>query len=162
MSSEATRLVIAYDGSDVAQAATREAAGLFPGQPAIVATVWEPGLAVLPMTSSYDVGGGIAMPPDPRTVEALDRSQREHAADVAREGAELASSLGLAAEPHSLADHLDVAETLIDLARERNAAAIVVGSHGIAGLRSHLLGSVARKLIEHSDLPVVVVRGKRS
>src|SRR5687768_12113578 len=130
MTLAATRLVIAYDGSEVARAATQEAAKLFPGQHAIIATVWEPGLAVLPMTASYDVGGGIAVPPDPRTVEALDHSQREHASHVAREGAELASSLGLAAEPHALADHLDVAETLIDLARERNAAAIVVGSHG--------------------------------
>src|SRR5687768_18438552 len=117
MTPEATRLVIAYDGSDIARAATREAAGLFPGQPAIVATVWEPGLAVLPMTSSYDVGGGIGMPPDPRTVEALDRSQRDHASEVAREGAALASSPGLAAEPHCLGDRLDVAETLMDLAR---------------------------------------------
>jgi nucleotide-binding universal stress UspA family protein len=59
-------------------------------------------------------------------------------------------------------DDLDVADTLIDLARERDAAAIVVGSHGITGVRSHVLGSVTRKLIEHSDKPVVVIRDRSS
>jgi nucleotide-binding universal stress UspA family protein len=154
-------VVIAYDGSDMARAATRQAAALFPGQTALVATVWEPGLAMLPVSSPDAFGGGgMGMPPDPKVVEAVDSSQRERASKVAQEGAELASSLGLTAEAHAVPDDLDVADTLIDLARERNAAAVVVGSHGISGLRSRVLGSVARKLIEHGDRPVVVIRGE--
>jgi nucleotide-binding universal stress UspA family protein len=35
----------------------------------------------------------------------------------------------------------------------------MVGSHGISGLRSRLLGSVARKLIAHCDRPVLIIRG---
>ena len=77
---------------------------------------------------------------------------------MAGEGAELARSLGLAAEAHAVADDVDVADTVLDLARERGAAAVVVGSHGISGLRSHLVGGVSRKLIRHSELPVVVTR----
>jgi nucleotide-binding universal stress UspA family protein len=152
-----THVLIAYDGSDISRAATREAAKLFPGQRAVVATVWEPGIALMPMGSADTFGAGMAMP-DPRTVEAVSSAQREHASTVAREGAELASSLGLAAEPHVVPDEVDVADTLIDLAREGDAAAIVVGSHGITGVRSHVLGSVARRLVEHSDRPVVVIR----
>jgi nucleotide-binding universal stress UspA family protein len=38
-------------------------------------------------------------------------------------------------------DEVDVADTLIDIARERGAAVVVVGSHGISGLCSRLLGS---------------------
>jgi nucleotide-binding universal stress UspA family protein len=152
-----THALIAYDGSDLARDATRQAAKLFPGQPVVVATVWEPGLALLPMGSPDALGGGAVMP-DPRTVEALDSAEHQHASNVARQGVELACSLGLAAEPHVVPDGVDVADTLIDLARERDAAAIVVGSHGITGVRSRMLGSVARKLIAHSDRPVVVVR----
>jgi len=33
-----------------------------------------------------------------------------------------------------------------------------VGSHGISGLRTRLLGSVSRKLLQHCDRPVLVVR----
>jgi nucleotide-binding universal stress UspA family protein len=51
-----------------------------------------------------------------------------------------------------------VADTLIDIAQERGAAVVVVGSHGISGLRPRLLGSVSRKVVEHCDQPVLVIR----
>ena len=151
-------LIISYDGSEVAKAAVRHAAELFPGRPAVLVTVWEPGLAVLPIDSA-ELLGPTPIPPDPETVEAVDRGQRDHATRVAGEGAELARSLGLAAEPHAVADEVDVADTVLHLAREREAAAVVLGSHGISGLRKRLLGGVSRKLIEHSQLPVLVIRG---
>lgn len=150
-------LLVAYDGSDQARAAVRQTAELFAHRRAIVATVWEPGLAFAPMTG---VGGygEMMLPTDPETVAAVDDAQREHASRVAREGADLARSLGLEAEAYPISDEVDVADTLIEMARDRQAAAVVVGSRGVSGLRSHLVGSVARKLIEHSDRPVVVVR----
>jgi nucleotide-binding universal stress UspA family protein len=158
MAHEAPPVLIAYDGSDVSRAAVRHAAKLFPGRPAVVATVWEAGLAAA-LVGPPDTFGMGTLPPDPATVEALDRAGREHATAVAADGAELGRSLGLAAEPQAVPDEVDVADTLIDIARERDAAVVVVGSHGISGLRSRLLGSVARRLIEHSDRPVLVIRG---
>ena len=160
MASDATPIVIAYDGSDVSRVAVERAAELFPDRLAIVATVWEPRLAAMPMAQP-DSFGGIGLPPDPETIEAVDQAQRQHATIVADEGTERARSLGLVAEAHVVADEADVADTLIELAHERGAAAIVVGSHGTSGLRSHLLGSVARKLLAHSDRPVVVVRSEK-
>jgi nucleotide-binding universal stress UspA family protein len=151
-------LVIAYDGSDVARAAVRHAAELFPGRRAVLVTVWEPGMALVPM-GAPDALGTTSIPADLETAEVLERSQREHATRVAGEGAELARSLGLAAEAHAVVDELDVADTVLDVARERGAAAVVVGSHGISGLRTRLLGGVSRKLIQHSELPVLVTRG---
>jgi nucleotide-binding universal stress UspA family protein len=55
-------------------------------------------------------------------------------------------------------DEVNVADTLIEIARARGAAVVVVGSHGISGMRKRLLGSVSRKLIEHCDRPVLVIR----
>jgi len=152
-------VVVAYDGSELSKGALRHAAELFAGRPALIATVWEPGLATLPITS--DPLGMDVIPPDLGTVETVDRAQREHASSVADEGAELARSLGLAAEAYAVPDELDVADTLIDIARQRDAAVVVVGSHGISGLRSRLLGGVSRKLIGHCDRPVLVIRGDR-
>ena len=100
-----------------------------------------------------DTIGVGTLPPDPATVEAVDRLQLEHASTVAGDGAEFARSVGLAAEPQAVPDEFDVADTLIGIARELGAAVVVVGSHGISGLRSRLLGSVSRKLIEHCDRP---------
>jgi nucleotide-binding universal stress UspA family protein len=157
MGREAAPVLIAYDGSEVSRAAVRHAAELFAGRPAVVATVWEPGLAAIPVGPPETMGMG-ALPPDPATVERVDRLQREHASTVADDGAEFARSVGLAAESQAVPDEVDVADTLIGIARERGAAVVVVGSHGISGLRSRLLGSVSRKLIEHCDRPVLVIR----
>jgi nucleotide-binding universal stress UspA family protein len=157
MARETAPVLIAYDGSEVSRAAVRHAAELFAGRPAVVATVWEPGLAVASMGVPDTMGLG-TVPTDPATVEAVDRLQREHASTVAGEGAEFARSVGLAAEPQAVPDEVDVADTLIGIARVRGAAVVVVGSHGISGLRTRLLGSVSRKLIEHCDRPVLVIR----
>jgi len=160
MAREAAPVLIAFDGSEVARAAVRQAAELFAGRPALVATVWEPGLAVVAMGRPDALG--MSTVPDPATVETIDRLQREHASTVAADGAELARSLGLAAAPQAVPDGVDVADTLIDIARQRGAAVVVVGSHGISGLRTRLLGSVSRKLIEHCDRPVLVIRDDSS
>lgn len=157
---EAAPILIAYDGSELSRVAVGRAAELFAGWPAVLVTVWEPGLAAVSM-GEPDAVGMSTLPPDPATVEALDRLQREHASAVAADGTDLARSLGLAAEPQAVPDEVDVADTLIDIARERDAAVVVVGSHGISGLRSRLLGRVSRKLIEHCGRPVLVIRGNR-
>lgn len=150
-------VLIGYDGSEVARAAVRRAAELFAGRPAVLATVWEPGLAAVPVGLPDTMGVG-SLPPDLATVQAVDRAEREHASTVAGDGAEFARSLGLVAEPQAVPDEADVAETLLGIARERGAAVIVVGSHGISGLRPRLLGSVSRKVVEHCDRPVLVIR----
>jgi nucleotide-binding universal stress UspA family protein len=156
---EAAPVVVCYDGSELSRTAVRHAADLFSGRPVVLATVWEPGLAMASsMAPTYDTAGVALIPPDPELTEAVDRSHHEHASSVAADGAELARSLGLAAEPHAVPDQRNVADTLIDLARARNAAVVVMGSHGISGLRSRLLGRVSRKLIEHCDRPVLVIR----
>jgi nucleotide-binding universal stress UspA family protein len=158
---EAAPVLVGYDGSELSKAAVRHAADLFPSRPIVLATVWEPLLTAVPV-GPVDEFGAYMMPPDPETTAVVDRSQREHAARVAGEGAELARSLGLvAAEPYAVPDEVDVADTLIDLARERSAAVLVVGSHGMSGLRSRLLGGVSRKLVEHCDRPVLIIRGER-
>ena len=163
MSGRRPPLLIAYDGSDVANAAVRSAADLFPGSAALVVTVWEPGLAAMATAGAgWDAAGAVPLPPDPELVSELDKAGEHHAAVVAAEGARLARSLGLDAEPHAIPDELQVADTILDLAAERDAAAVVVGSHGISGLRSRLLGSTSRQVLARCRRPVVVVRAEES
>ena len=157
MAGPAAPVLIGYDGSEVARAAVQHAAELFAGRPAVLVTVWEPGLAMVPVGLPDTIGMG-SPPPDPATVEAIDRLQREHASTVAGDGAEFARSLGLAAEPQAVPDEVDVADTLLGIARDRGAAVVVVGSHGISGLRPRLLGSVSRKVVERCDRPVLLIR----
>ena len=89
----------------------------------------------------------------------VDHAVQDRAAVVAEEGARLARSLGLQAEAHAVADELKIGTTIADVASQRSAAAVVIGSHGLSGLRSRLLGSTSRDILAHCRVPVVVVRG---
>jgi nucleotide-binding universal stress UspA family protein len=75
---------------------------------------------------------GTARSPQKPRVDAeaaihLDRNQHWHLEDVSRDGAQLARSLGLDATALAVADSGGVAETILDVARERHAVAIVIG-----------------------------------
>lgn len=51
----------------------------------------------------------------------------------------------------------DVAQTIIDIAQEKQADAIVVGRRGAGRISGLLLGSVSQKLVSLAPLPVIVV-----
>lgn len=48
---------------------------------------------------------------------------------------------------------------IIEVAQARGADLIVMGSHGRRGLEKLVLGSVAQRVLTHSPLPVLIVRG---
>jgi nucleotide-binding universal stress UspA family protein len=51
----------------------------------------------------------------------------------------------------------DVADGILDCARQRQADLIVIGTHGRSGLRKAFLGSVAERIFRHSNIPVLTV-----
>jgi nucleotide-binding universal stress UspA family protein len=147
--------LIAFDGSAAARQAVVATAALLKPRATIVLTVWEAALAHAAVAPPPDV----AMTPvvDPSTVLRFDEALRGHAERVANDGAELARSLGLDAEPLAMADVRDIARTIVDVARERNAATIVVGSRGLSGLRARFEGSTSKGVVQRAPCPVVVV-----
>jgi nucleotide-binding universal stress UspA family protein len=138
-------VVFAYDGSELAQIAIAQAARqLAPGREAVVVCVWQPG----------DVG---FVPLSAQHFNAAEASQVRQAAEAtAAHGASLAAQAGF--RPHSLA--IQAAPTwkgIVEVAEERGASLIVLGSHHRSGLAGHLLGSVAAALVAHSTSSVLVV-----
>jgi nucleotide-binding universal stress UspA family protein len=150
-------VVLAYDGSAEAENALREAVALFGQRHLIVASVWEPGLAMVTMTPAAGEPS-IGYMPDPEEVAAIDHAQSGHAGNVAEAGARLARELGATAEAVAMPDSASVAGTLIAIAEERDARAIVVGSRGLGGIKARVLGSTSRKLLHDTHRPVLVVR----
>jgi nucleotide-binding universal stress UspA family protein len=150
-------VVLAYDGSAEAEVALREAVALFGQRPLIVASVWEPGLAMMTMMPPAGEPG-MGYLPDPDEVTAIDKAQSGHAGDVAEAGARLARELGATAEALPVPDSVNIAGTLIEIAEERDARAIVVGSRGLGGIKARVLGSTSRKLLHDTHRPVLVVR----
>jgi nucleotide-binding universal stress UspA family protein len=120
-----------HDATRASEHALLEAAVLLGARPALVVVVWKAGLAFelieLPASS-------IGLPPAPleiRTALDVDRALYEGARRAARQAAELARSLGMDAEPLTVAEDPDitVAETLLSVTRERDAQAMVIGAH---------------------------------
>jgi len=149
-------VLIAYDGSDTARHAVREAAKLLGSREVLVVTIWEPALAY----ESSMPTAGLEMPPVPVDVEGareLEEELHERARGTAQEGAELARSVGLQAKGLAVADEVHVADAIIDVARKRAVAAIVVGSRGLKGLRARLEGSTSNAVVKHAPCPVIVV-----
>jgi Universal stress protein family len=86
-------------------------------------------------------------------VQEVDDASKTHADRVAEDGAALAKSLGLQAEPLAVADEGNVADAIVELAHNRGVAAIVVGSRGLSGLRARLEGSTSNAVAKHSTVP---------
>lgn len=152
MEHEAQPVLIAYDGSEPAQNAIAHAARLFPGGPALVATVWH---SIRPAA-----GAARAALPDDIIHEAvgkLDATAEAEASRTAEDGAARARSAGMSASPLVICAEPSVWASIIAAARTSHARAVVVGSRGRSGLRSAVLGSVSNAVVHHCRLPVVVV-----
>lgn len=157
MTDDSRPVLVAFDASPEAQEALREAVELFPGRTVLVVSVWEPGLPMA-LTSIPDTAGMAYVAPTPEQIEAVDRAEREHATSAAEAGAQFVRELGAQAEAVPVAEGLDIPATLIAVADERDAAAIVVGTRGLGRVKAALLGSTSRKLLHESRRPVVVAR----
>jgi nucleotide-binding universal stress UspA family protein len=145
-------ILLCYDGSDDAKDAAENAAKLFPATPATVLAVWEPYIDV----PTQD-GFGLTYLPAVTDVEEIAAGVEQHARATAQEGADRLKQAGIAAQPRTEVRGTSVAATILDIANEIDADAIVLGTHGRGGLKSLLLGSVSHAVVQHTDRPVVVI-----
>lgn len=148
-------IVLGYDGSPASDHAIAESRALLAPRPLLVVVVWEPELAYeLPATpDAFDLA-----PLSVVSVAETDRALYEGAQRLASKGAALASEAGWDADGVTVADEGTVADTIVRVAQEREAAAIVVGAHGRGRLGALVLGSTSQGVVRRADRPVVVVR----
>lgn len=144
-------ILICYDGSADARAALREAARLLAGQTATVLTVWQPFVQLLAHSSA-----GLGPMAGLTELDEIDAATRQEAERRAAEGAELARAEGLDAVPRIREQESTTAAAILGEARSLGASAIVLGSRGLTGLKSVLLGSVSHAVLQHADRVVIV------
>jgi nucleotide-binding universal stress UspA family protein len=148
--------VFGYDGSPASERSLRLTAPLVAPNRALVVNVWDPRVGFKVLTPSIP-----PVPIDLRAALEIDESLYEGARRMAEQGAATARQLGFDAEPLAVADVLKVAATLVRLARERDAAAIVVGTHGHQAVREILVGSTPRDVIRTAPCTVIVERDRK-
>ncbi len=142
-------ILIAYDGSQDAKAALEQAGKLFPGSQATVLTVWQRFVDTIAR-----VGGGMGVIID---YDDIDKEAEAAAKKTAAEGIELAKAAGLDAVARTAVVDSSVAHSILYEADTIGAEAVICGSRGLAGVKSLMLGSVSHHLLQHADVPVVVV-----
>ena len=145
-------ILLCYDGSADARAALESAAELFPGQSVTVLTVWQPFVEVAARSTV-----GFGMVPQIPDSDEIDAASAKNAEQTAEEGVELVGKLGLEAKPHAVAQMTTTGRAILAEADQLGADAIVMGSRGLTGVKSMLLGSVSHEVIQHADRTVVVV-----
>jgi nucleotide-binding universal stress UspA family protein len=141
-------VLFCYDGSDDAKHAISEAATLLASRDALVLTVWQDAAAI---PSLAWVAPGTA-------VEELLTAAREGADRVAAEGVQAATAAGFTATPLVTEASGPVWAAVVDAAEKHDAAAVVLGSRGMSGVKSLLLGSVSNGVIHNATRPTLVVR----
>ena len=139
-------LLIAYDGSDQAQEAIAFAARTFGGARATLVFAWEP--AIL---GSLAVGAPVPIP------EGEIEHEEQLAKRVVEDGAEKARALGLVAEAEAIETASAAWQTIVDAAGRHHPDIIVMGTRGLSGVRSLVLGSVSHGVAQHASHPVLIV-----
>jgi nucleotide-binding universal stress UspA family protein len=138
-------VLFAYDGSDLAKLAIEEAGRqLAPGRDALIICVWQPA----------DVG---FVPVGGQHFDADNASEVLKAAEqTAAHGASLAESAGFHTESLAI-EGAPSWKRISQVAEERDASLIVLGSHRRKGLSGHLLGSVSAAVAANSPSSVLIV-----
>ena len=147
-----TRMLIAIDGSELADKALRHAFALAKGTDAklIVLTSTEPSTMIAP-------GAEIMMVDIGAIIADLEKAKAEGAKIVLANGRELAKDAGLTIQTLHMPGQLP-ADAIISVAKEQGADLIVMGSHGRRGLGRLLLGSQAAEVLARSTIPVLIVK----
>jgi nucleotide-binding universal stress UspA family protein len=141
-------LLLCYDGSENAKHAIREAAALLAPRRALVLTVWQDAAAIPSLAWA-----GAALP----DLEEVFAAARDGARRMAEEGAGIARATGFDALSIVAEAKGPIWAAVEQVAEEHDASAIVVGTRGLGGIKSLLLGSVSSGIVHHVQRPTVVV-----
>jgi nucleotide-binding universal stress UspA family protein len=149
-----TELLLAFDGSDAAEAAVTSAGALFPGAQGRVLTVFN---RTMQYESVRQYSFGVDASTLQRGIEELAQEAQEAALEVSRHGASAGADVGLSLEPTVAAVGFSEWPAVLSAADEIDADAIVCGSRGRGAVARSLLGSTSTSLVHHSTRPVLVV-----
>ena len=146
---ELTEILVALDGSPLAEAALEPAIDL--------ARLWDAEISLVQVVRPVILTSSPHVTFPAGYSEQVTAIRRELAQDYIRDVAERVRESGVRSTGVAVIG-ATVPETLIELAAPERVSLLVVATHGLGGLKRLVLGSVADKLVRGAAVPVLVVR----
>jgi nucleotide-binding universal stress UspA family protein len=148
-------ILLCYDGSADAQAAIDQAGLLMGGSEATVLVIWETVLET--MTRHGSLGMGFGTVGSYGDDGAADAAIEKAAVDTAAAGVQRAVAAGLVAQPRVVNRDDEIVAVILAVASDLDAGVVVLGTRGLSGVKSLMLGSVSHSVLHHADRAVMVV-----
>jgi nucleotide-binding universal stress UspA family protein len=147
------KIMVALDGSEVAQRGLREAIRLAAATGGRLDAVY-----IVDRSALFSYAGHF----DPDALLAASRDEGGRVLDEAEQAMRQAgvTGEGLLLETDLLDE--EIAERIARGAQELDADLVVLGTHGRRGVKRAVLGSVAERFLRVSACPVLMVRGERA
>jgi nucleotide-binding universal stress UspA family protein len=143
------KILIATDGSDPSMKASRYGVKLAKSLASRVTVLYVINETAISKAMASLVGRGFSE-------EDLRRTLKNSAEGIVAEVSKMGDAAGVCVEP--LIREGDPALRILDEAGIEEVDLILMGSHGEGGISSRLIGSVAQKVLNWSETPVMVVR----
>jgi nucleotide-binding universal stress UspA family protein len=143
-----THILIATDGSDLAQRAVEQGLALAKALNAKVTAV----TVTEPWTAAVSGEWAVAFP-----VEEYEKATAANAEKVLGGVQAAAASAGVACDAVHVKDQY-AAEGIVEEAKARGCDLIVMASHGRRGIAKFILGSQATRVLAHSAVPLLICR----
>jgi nucleotide-binding universal stress UspA family protein len=137
-------IVVGTDGSETADEAVRQAAELA----ALLG-------ARVHLVCVYETAAGADQRGD-RAADGWARGSREAVEATLARSAAVFAAAGVEADLYP--QRGDPADSILDVAEERNADLIIVGNRGRTGAKRFLLGSVPNRVSHHAPCAVLIIR----
>ncbi|MHA2380022.1 MAG: universal stress protein [Candidatus Thorarchaeota archaeon] len=137
-------LLVAVDGSEFSDKAVRYACAMGPSLGAEVVL-----LHVVPMLVS-------ATPYHDTVSDQPFLALQKVGEDILAKAKKIA--VALKCEVTELISHGDPANKIVDIAAERDADLIIMGSRGVSGIKRLFVGSISDKVMNQAPCPVMIVR----
>jgi nucleotide-binding universal stress UspA family protein len=146
------RILLAVDGSENSERASRVAMALAEGNNAYLVIV-----NVVPGIRYY-FGMASRVPLPQATYEQLVEAATEAARKIVDTIVSVAKSQGLRVRGKTLAATGTVVQEIVDFASQERVDLIVLGTRGLGGFKRMLMGSVSSGVVNHAHCSVLVVK----
>ncbi|EKN71188.1 universal stress protein [Schinkia azotoformans] len=141
-----SKVLVAYDGSDLAKKALQMAMKLSQENPDLGVEIVH--VYQIPTVA---IGEGVYTPSAQAAMNYLENAQK-----VLAEAEELVA--GTIKNFNVTLKEGNIARNLLDHANETGCDFILIGSRGLSGIKEYFLGSVSHNVVQKSNVPVLIVK----